>query len=284
MPNTVISSASVNSDFDDIADALTESLARDGQGGMQSVLPLDASGFVYNADSNTGMYRTSADAQAIKCGGVDVVDITTAGASVNGDLDVSGEVNQEGAVLLPSGVVISFAGSSIPDGWLLCDGSAVSRTTYARLFVVIGTIYGVGDGTTTFSLPDLRGRVIAALDGGTNRLPGFVALSNSGGASTITLGLSQIPSGITSAAVNSITVVPNGGSNGVPVTPTPGNVVGAFVSGGADVYVPTSTAASWGGTGTFSGNNNINVTSNNTSGGSHSNVQPTMALNFMIKT
>lgn len=60
---------------------------------------------------------------------------------------------------VPSGVVSPYAGSSAPGGWLLCDGSAVSRTTYADLFAVVSTTYGVGDGSTTFNLPDLRGRV-----------------------------------------------------------------------------------------------------------------------------
>lgn len=56
---------------------------------------------------------------------------------------------------VPTGCVQAFAGSTTPNGWLLCDGSAVSRTTYADLFAVIGTTYGVGDGSTTFNLPDL---------------------------------------------------------------------------------------------------------------------------------
>lgn len=58
------------------------------------------------------------------------------------------------------GFVMSFAGASVPTGWLLCDGSAVSRTTYAKLFAAIGTTYGVGDGSTTFNLPDLSQRVL----------------------------------------------------------------------------------------------------------------------------
>ena len=57
--------------------------------------------------------------------------------------------------LLPVGIVQAFAGSSIPTGWLLCDGSAVSRTTYAALYAVIGTTYGAGNGSTTFNLPNL---------------------------------------------------------------------------------------------------------------------------------
>ena len=56
---------------------------------------------------------------------------------------------------VPVGVVQAFAGNATPAGWLLCDGSAVSRTTYAALFAVIGTTYGTGDGNTTFNLPDL---------------------------------------------------------------------------------------------------------------------------------
>lgn len=58
-------------------------------------------------------------------------------------------------MLAPVGSVQAYAGSTTPDGWLLCDGSAVSRTDYASLFDVIGTTYGAGDGTDTFNLPDL---------------------------------------------------------------------------------------------------------------------------------
>lgn len=60
----------------------------------------------------------------------------------------------------PVGTVIAFAGNTIPAHYLLCDGSAVSRTTYSELFSVIGLIYGVGNGTTTFNLPNLTDRVI----------------------------------------------------------------------------------------------------------------------------
>jgi microcystin-dependent protein len=58
---------------------------------------------------------------------------------------------------LPAGVVFPFAGAAAPDGWLLCDGSAISRATYARLFASIGTGFGVGDGSTTFNLPNTQG-------------------------------------------------------------------------------------------------------------------------------
>ena len=66
---------------------------------------------------------------------------------------------------LPVGTMQMFAGNTIPAGWLLCDGSAVSRTNYAKLFSAIGTIYGEGDGSTTFALPLLTdGRFIEGSD------------------------------------------------------------------------------------------------------------------------
>ncbi len=79
-----------------------------------------------------------------------------------------------GGSLVPTGVVNPYAGATAPVGWLLCFGQAVSRTVYSTLFTAIGTTYGVGDGSTTFALPDMRGRVAAGQDdmGGTsaNRL------------------------------------------------------------------------------------------------------------------
>lgn len=68
---------------------------------------------------------------------------------------------------LPSalvGTVLDFAGATPPEGFLLCYGQEVSRETYAALFGVIGVTYGEGDGSTTFNLPDLRGRVVAGKD------------------------------------------------------------------------------------------------------------------------
>lgn len=70
-------------------------------------------------------------------------------------------------IVLPVGMMTPFAGSSAPTGWLLCDGSAVSRTTYSALFTAIGTSYGSGDGSTTFNVPDMRGRVPVGAGTGT---------------------------------------------------------------------------------------------------------------------
>jgi microcystin-dependent protein len=70
------------------------------------------------------------------------------------------------AMLSPTGAVQYFAGSTAPTGWLKANGAAVSRTTYATLFAAIGTTYGVGDNSTTFNLPDLRGEFVRGWDDG----------------------------------------------------------------------------------------------------------------------
>ena len=64
------------------------------------------------------------------------------------------------SLVVPAGAVCSFAGTSAPDGWLVCDGAAVSRTTHAALFAQIGTAFGAGDGEATFNLPDLRNEFV----------------------------------------------------------------------------------------------------------------------------
>lgn len=68
--------------------------------------------------------------------------------------------------LMPSGTVLMHAAQTAPDGFLICDGTAVSRTTYSDLFDSIGTTYGSGDGSTTFNLPDLRGEFVRGWDNG----------------------------------------------------------------------------------------------------------------------
>lgn len=89
----------------------------------------------------------------------------------------------------PTGTVVAFAGSTAPAGWLLCDGGStgVLRTTYSALFAVIGTTYGAGDGSTTFNVPDLRGRVATGKDnmGGTTASRVTTAIS---GVDGLTLG------------------------------------------------------------------------------------------------
>lgn len=69
----------------------------------------------------------------------------------------SGVPSWAAQVTLPPGMIVPYAGTAAPSGWLSCNGSAVSRTTYAALFAAIGTTYGAGDGSTTFNLPNTQG-------------------------------------------------------------------------------------------------------------------------------
>jgi microcystin-dependent protein len=105
---------------------------------------------------------------------------------------------------VPAGAITAYAGASAPNGWLLAYGQNVSRTTYANLYNAISTTYGTGDGATTFTLPDLRGRTAFGVDnmGGsspTGRITTATvnnpfALNGSGGAQTQTMSISQMPS------------------------------------------------------------------------------------------
>ena len=91
----------------------------------------------------------------------------------------------------PVGSISLFAGTTAPTGWLICDGSAVSRTTYANLFSVIGTTYGTGDGSTTFNIPNLKGKVPVGYDSSDTS---FDTIGETGGSKNQTLALSNLPS------------------------------------------------------------------------------------------
>lgn len=95
---------------------------------------------------------------------------------VAGPNDVLITIAALASLILPPGMTVPYGGASAPTGWLLCNGAAVSRTTYSALFAAIGTAYGVGDGSSTFNLPDLRGKVPVGKDSGT-----FSALGAQGG-------------------------------------------------------------------------------------------------------
>ena len=104
--------------------------------------------------------------------------------------NVIGDVGGGGDTL-PIGAMLPYGSTTPPENWLICDGSEVSRTTYAELFNVIGTSYGSGDGTTTFNLPDKRGRVSVGFDSDDSD---FNIIGKHGGEKTHTLTVSEIPS------------------------------------------------------------------------------------------
>lgn len=92
-----------------------------------------------------------------------------------------GEVKSNGTPLVPIGTILDFAAATAPTGYLVCDGSAVSRTTYAALFAVIGTTWGSGNGSTTFNVPDFRGRTAIGSGTGTGGNATAHALGSKGG-------------------------------------------------------------------------------------------------------
>lgn len=281
VPNTPISSAAVNSDFSDIATALTGSLARNGEGGMLAILPLANAGFTYLADPNTGMGRTAADTQVIICGGANVITATPTGVDILGNLTVSGSFMVGGAVLIPPGLIFPYAAGTAPSGYLICDGAAYSRSTYAALFAVIGTVYGAGNGTTTFNVPDLRGRVPAQIDGGTNRLPAIANLGDHAGSATNTILQENLP-----AATLATTIV----------EPSAGTGHLHNLTGLGTVSVTNGTGASQGNLLTTSGGSPATlttqkqvsgVTASTALGGSGTaldNTQPTLGVAYLIKT
>lgn len=101
------------------------------------------------------------------------------------------DINVKASDTLPIGAIVSYASATAPTGWLVCDGQAISRTTYANLFAVISTQYGAGDGSTTFNVPNLKGKVVVGLD---ESDADFNTLGNSGGEKTHKLSIAEMPS------------------------------------------------------------------------------------------
>jgi microcystin-dependent protein len=106
------------------------------------------------------------------------------------------EAKIEAAVLakfVPAGSIMAYVGTTAPTGYLLCDGSTVSRTTYSALFAVIGTTHGAGNGSTTFHLPDYRGRFLRGVDNSVGRDPDRASRTamNSGGNTADNVGTLQ---------------------------------------------------------------------------------------------
>jgi len=106
-------------------------------------------------------------------------------------LNIENAINaQVSGDTLPIGCIVPFTSDTVPENWLLCNGIAISRTEYALLFSIIGTTYGVGDGSTTFNLPDLRGRVAVGKDGTQTE---FDNLGEKGGEKTHQLTVGELP-------------------------------------------------------------------------------------------
>ena len=151
---------------------------------------------------------------------------------------------------VPAGVIEMFGGSTAPSGYLICDGSAVSRTTYSKLFTAIGTTYGAGDGSTTFNVPNIKGRVVVGYNSAETE---FDALGETGGEKTHTLTVAEMPS-----HNHSKTVIPR---DTQWLAPSQGWNY-SFTDGATYTHYTDDTGG----------------------GDAHNNLQPYIVLNYIIKT
>jgi microcystin-dependent protein len=155
------------------------------------------------------------------------------------------------AAAIPPGVTAAYAGLAAPAGWLPCDGTAVSRDTYAALFAAIGVLHGAGDGSTTFNLPDYRGRVVAGVDAGQAE---FNVVGKTSGAKTHLLTAAE--SGLPAHTHGELTIANS-----------------AFLlAGGAAAFLPVPSSTTTGANGAAS------------AASAHNNLQPSIAQLWIIKT
>jgi len=225
-----------NPAFNDVAQALTNSLDRNGSGGMRA--PLDMGSYpIQNLSPGTNP-----------------TDAAT--------------VSQASAGTVPVGTLLDYAGNTAPSGYLLCYGQAISRTTYADLFAILSTTWGIGDGSTTFNVPDFRGRVAAGKDdmGGTtagriSNIPS-TTLGGVGGLKDHTLVTGEMPA-------HAHGINDPGHTHGYTTV----SAIGGIDNGSSfGQYAANTSSAQTG------------ISLQNTGGGgAHNNVQPTAIVNKIIK-
>lgn len=204
-------------------------------GGSSGALELNK-----NSTGNINLRRAATCHDTLTCNGT---------LTCNDTLTCSDSITMSDATktftLLPAGVVSWFAGSSVPSGWLECDGSAVSRTTYPALFSAIGTTFGAGNGSTTFNLPNQARRVLVGRGGtGTSTLANTIGAT--GGSETHTLTIAEMPAHTHSYLSSNV-----------------GTAAGANQT--VSERVGTATTGSTGG------------------GGAHNNMQPSLVMMMIIR-
>ncbi|URM86199.1 minor tail protein [Microbacterium phage Loca] len=173
-----------------------------------------------------------------------------------------GEILQQ---LAPVGTIHAFAGPVAPANYVLMDGRQLSRADYPALYALIGDTYGAGNGTTTFNVPDARGRALVALDTAQTE---FNAMGKKGGAKTVTLTAAQLPAHTHVFANSNAHAFSWGGVGGTTV-----HVQNAIAAAGAP---PSNNLTT--------NQGNWNKTANDGgSGDPHSNLQPFLTVAYVIK-
>lgn len=213
----------------------------------------------------------SASLTSVAVGIIDPTGDPIPASGVGGVLSSSNLPTTTTGFLVPTASIMPFAGSSSPAGWLLCYGQAVSRTTYSDLFSALSTTYGSGDGSTTFNIPDLRGRSVFGKD-------------DMGGSSA-----SRITNGV--CGITGTTLGASGGDQNMQLhthTATvtdPGHLhTFTSISAGATFTGGYQSAATTTGQNTSTSTTGISVSNSNTGTGTSQNVPPAIILNYIIKT
>jgi microcystin-dependent protein len=249
-----VSGIDVNQDFEINSNRLTE---------VKSV-KFDNLGAVLSGATNAGsVHEVSGNLYYTNSGGIPVQ--ITSGNNIVSNIVIPS------SPLMPSGTVLDFAGSVAPVGFLLCDGSAVSRTTYNDLFAALGIVWGSGDGSTTFNLPNFNGRASIGSGSYTDTVSGTIirTVAQSMGAAAHVLTESQMPSHTHTQTAHNHTVTQT-----YPMFTGPGGPIGNVIQPdfGSILTSPTLTSTS------------AAPLIQNTGGGlSHNNMQPSLVVLKMIK-
>lgn len=240
---TTISSTWANTTLADMASALTGSVASDGQTPMSGTLNM-TDNLITNVldpvsaqDASTKSYTDDSIAAAV--------------ATIDAEIAAINSVK--------TGTIQMWPTASAPTGYLLCAGSAVSRTTYAALFAIIGTTFGVGDGSTTFNLPDYTNRMAI----GTGSIAALAATGGSKDAIVV-------------SHTHTATVTDPGHTHAIPRKTATSSVTEDYVArGGGDVVADLPTNSNTTG---------ISVSNSTTgSSGTDANLPPYLGINFIIK-
>jgi microcystin-dependent protein len=237
------------------AQVFTDQFSGDGSTTVFSLSVVPASKDAVNVYVS-GVYQQKASFSLA----VNQITFTEAPPTGSNNIEITSAVTSPVASSTPSGVVLDFAGSMAPSGWLMCDGAAISRSLYVSLFQAIGTTFGVGDGSTTFNIPDTRGRTSIGSGTGT--------------------GLTARTLGQLVGEETHILTVPEMPSHTHLQNPHLHNTQYRDITAAAGGFRVTDI------TGALNGPQTLNATATNQNtggGGAHNNMQPSIVFNKIIK-
>lgn len=199
---------------------------------------------------------------------------------INNDLTINGTSNatsvfQASALLVPTGSIMAYISTSAPEGWLICDGTPVSRTIYSNLFISIGITFGPGDGITTFNLPNTQGRMLVAYNSADGN---FDSIGEIGGSKDATLTTNELPAHTHTGTTSTDGAHTHTVSN--TVQKTGNNTPDGLDSSANEIDIINTTTT----TTSTAGSHNHTFTTNSTgSGNAFSIMNPYFTVTYIIK-